>query len=79
VEFELTIAGGLGPVLRRALRPSRVADSHTTTTICAVSDADVVDLVAFLDAHGLRIEGVWVAPRSETSRARGHVVTREGP
>ena len=62
-EFELTVEGGLGPVLRCALRPSSVAASRRCTTIRAVSD-DVAALVALLDSYGLRIEGVWVVPGS---------------
>lgn len=59
-EYELTIEGGLGPVLRWALRPNSVVESHRSTTIRAVCEEDVAELVALLDSRGLRIEGVWV-------------------
>ncbi|HEX6149830.1 hypothetical protein [Nocardioides sp.] len=66
-QFELTIAGRLGPVLRWALRPSTVVDSHTCTTICTETESDLAELVALLDSHGLQIEGIWVADRSRDS------------
>ena len=67
-EYELTIEGGLGPVLRWALRPSSVVESHRSTTIRAVCQEDVAELVAQLDSCGLRIEGVWALPRTPGSR-----------
>ncbi|QBR91479.1 hypothetical protein [Nocardioides euryhalodurans] len=62
-DFELTVHGRLGPVLRRALHPSSVVETRTCTTIRSVSSADLPDLVRLLDSHGLRIEGVWRVPR----------------
>ena len=59
--FELTVAGALGPVLRHALKPRTVSDTQTCTIVRAsVPDTvDVVDLVSVLQAHGLRIEGIF--------------------
>lgn len=58
--YELTIAGGVGPVLRASLAPGLAAVPHECTIIRAVSDTDVdlVDLVLWLHTHGLDIEAV---------------------
>lgn len=61
-QFELTIAGRLGPVLRWALRPGSVVGSHTCTILRMKSAKDLPELVELLDSRGLRIEGVWVGP-----------------
>jgi hypothetical protein len=61
-QFELTIAGRLGPALRRALRPGAVVASHTCTIVRTRSTKDLAELVALLNSRGLRIEGVWVGP-----------------
>lgn len=61
-QFELTIAGGLGPALRRALRPGAVVASHTCTILRTRSTKDLAELVELLNSRGLRIEGVWVGP-----------------
>ena len=63
-DYELTIEGGLGPVLRWALRPNQVVESHTCTTIRAASGTDLIGLVEMLDRTGLRIESVWLLPSS---------------
>lgn len=63
--FELTVEGALGPVLRCALRPSTVEESHTCTTVRTAGDCDLTGLVELLDSNGLVIEEVWrlqVAP-----------------
>lgn len=65
-EYELTIDNGLGPVLRAALGPELVARTRTCTTFVAESSADVDALVGRLDALGLRIESVVVAPHAPT-------------
>lgn len=59
-EYELTIAGELGSVLRWALRPGQVIATHACTTFVAVSGADVATLVARLEAPGLRLESVYI-------------------
>jgi hypothetical protein len=61
-DYELTIEGRLGPVLRWALRPSQVVDSRTCTTIRTAPDTDLTGLVEMLDRTGLRIESVWLLP-----------------
>lgn len=61
-QFELTIAGSLGPVLRWALQPGSVVESRTCTILRTRSAKDVSELVELLDSRGLRIEGVWVGP-----------------
>ncbi len=61
-QFELTIAGGLGPALRCALKPGAVVASHTCTIVRTRSVKDLAELVELLNSHGLRIEGVWVGP-----------------
>ncbi len=61
-QFELTITGRLGPVLRWALRPGSVVASHTCTILRMKSAKDLSELVEMLDSRGLRIEGVWVGP-----------------
>ena len=65
-DFELTVHGRLGPVLRGALRPSSVVETRTCTTIRAVSSTDLPELVRLLDSYGLRIEGVWRVPRDRS-------------
>jgi hypothetical protein len=59
-QFELTIAGRLGPALRRALRPGSVVASDTCTILRTRSAKDLAELVELLNSRGLRIEGVWV-------------------
>lgn len=60
-DYELTVRGPLGPVLRRALSPGRVVESRTCTTLLAVSARGLESVVAMADASGLRIEEVCVA------------------
>jgi hypothetical protein len=62
VDFELTVEGRLGPVLRWGLRPHTVVAAHTCTTIRAVSSTDLTGMVALLNSRGLRIESVWLLP-----------------
>ena len=69
-DYELTIEGGLGPVLRWALRPNQVVESHTCTTIRAASETDLTGLVEVLDRTGLRIESVWLLPSPGGSSRR---------
>lgn len=59
--YELTIAGGIGPIVRNALRP-QVAEPPRLFTILrtgALSDRDVVDLVLLLHSRGLDIECIF--------------------
>ncbi len=59
--YELTIAGGIGPVVRNALRP-QVAEPPRLFTILrtgALSGRDLVDLVLLLHSRGLDIEGIF--------------------
>ncbi|SKB10241.1 hypothetical protein [Aeromicrobium choanae] len=59
-EYELTIDGGLGPVLRNALGPDLEARTGTYTTLRAESTSDLASLLAALHARGLRIESVFI-------------------
>ncbi len=70
VDYELTIEGGLGPVLRWALRPNQVIESHTCTTVRAASETDLIGLVEVLDRTGLRVESVWLLPSQGESSHR---------
>jgi hypothetical protein len=56
--YELTLAGGVGPVLRKALRPFGTPHAHACTVVRAQPPpgVDLVDLLAALDAHGLQVE-----------------------
>ena len=58
--YELTLAGGVGPVLRKAFRPFGTSRAHVCTVVRAEAPpgVDVVDLMAELDAHGLQVEVV---------------------
>ncbi|WP_286928746.1 MULTISPECIES: hypothetical protein [Aeromicrobium] len=60
MEFELTIDGGLGPVLQNALGPECETRTRTYTTLLAESTTDLGTLMAALHEHGLRIESVFV-------------------
>jgi len=59
-EYELTINGGLGPVLQTALGPEVEVRTRPCTTFVARTAADVVLLVDRLHALGLRIDSVVV-------------------
>lgn len=58
--YELTLAGGVGPVLRKALRPFGTPHAHVCTVVRAEPPpgVDLVDLMAELDAHGLQVEAI---------------------
>jgi hypothetical protein len=77
VDYELTVAGTLGPVFRHALAPHTTAASETCTILLAdVSDEDdLVDLVGTLEERGLEVEGIigldHPAKRDDASEARG--------
>lgn len=60
LEFELTIEGGLGPVLRNALSPGLAARTHTCTVLVLASAVDLGTLVERLHARGLSIESVFI-------------------
>ena len=58
--YELTVAGGLGPVLRAAFATKSIATVETTTLRLEVAeDRDLVDVIAMLDTNGVRIQGVY--------------------
>jgi hypothetical protein len=60
-EYELVVAGTLGPVLRQALSPYAAATPEIRAVVLAgggdPSDGagDLVDVLMLLEAHGLRI------------------------
>jgi hypothetical protein len=58
--YELTLAGGVGPVLRKVFRPFGTSRAHVCTVVRAMPppEVDLVDLVAELDAHGLQVEAI---------------------
>ncbi len=60
--YEITVVGGLGPVLRAALHPLVATTSgHCTTLRTALRRrGDVADLLAVLDAKGLEVTHVAV-------------------
>ena len=58
--FELAVAGSLGPVLRSTLRSYAVSPPQSLTTVRFVGvEVDLVRLVESLQARGVRIEAVW--------------------
>jgi hypothetical protein len=57
--YELTVAGALGPVLRCALRPHKVAQMQVCTILrWTAADRDVVDVMLLLESKGLTVEDV---------------------
>ena len=60
VEYELTIAGAVGPVLRTALQPLEVESALTWTTLRTkpLTPAEFVDLVLSLNLTSWDIDGV---------------------
>lgn len=60
--YEITVVGGLGPVLRAALQPLVATTSGHCTTLRTVlrHRGDVADLLAVLDAKGLEVTHVAV-------------------
>jgi hypothetical protein len=58
--YELTVAGALGPVLRCALRPHKVARTQLCTIlrIRPSADRDLVDLMERLESRELKVEDV---------------------
>ena len=56
--FELTLAGDIGPVLRKAFGACGASAAHVCTVVRAKAPraVDLVDLMADLDAHGLQVE-----------------------
>lgn len=60
LEYELTIAGAIGPALSAALPPLEVASTETWTVLRTVrlSPSEVLDLVQTLSLQGWDIEEV---------------------
>ena len=63
--YELTIKGGLGPVLRSALTPGGVSRSEVCTILRAseASGRDLVDLLLLIQEKGLTVEDVFAIER----------------
>jgi hypothetical protein len=58
--YELTIRGGMGPVIRSALTPHGVSRSEVCTILRAgASGRDLVDLLLLIEEKGLTVEGVF--------------------
>jgi hypothetical protein len=75
--FELTVEGSLGPVLRWALRPRSVDESHTCTTIRTTARSDLPGIVELLEHNGLVIEGVWLLTPGGVAGPDGTLLERE--
>jgi hypothetical protein len=62
VGYELTISGGLGPVLQDVLRPWSVTSTehHTIVRTIVSDERDLVDLVLALESVKLQIADVAV-------------------
>lgn len=60
LEYELTIAGAIGPVLRTALQPLEVGSAMTWTTLRTkpLSPAEFFELVLSLNLTSWHIDGV---------------------
>ena len=57
--YELTVAGGIGPLFRYALRPHRVARMQVCTILrWAPADRDLADVMLLLESKGLTVEDV---------------------
>ncbi len=60
-EYELVVAGTLGPVIRQALSPYATATPEVRAVVRAGGGGpsegagDLVDVLVLLEAHGLRI------------------------
>ena len=58
--YELTIKGGMGPVIRSALTPSGVSRSDICTIVrVGASGRDLADLLLLIQEKGLTVEGVF--------------------
>lgn len=79
--YEITVVGGLGPVLRAALQPLVTTTAgHCTTLRTALRHrGDVADLLAVLDAKGLEVTHVSVRPTApRRGRRHGQTVPPSG-
>lgn len=58
--YELTVTGGLGPVLRGALAPYVTASAaiHTVMRAGTTEDEDIVDLLLLLESRGIEVAGI---------------------
>ncbi len=73
--YEVTISGGLGPVLRSALRPYAAASPSRASTLVRVRASRTGDLAALLDAldrAGVEVDrlSTSVKPPPTTKRGR---------
>lgn len=57
--YELTVKGGMGPVIRSALTPSGVSRSDVCTILRVSSGRDLADLLLLIQEKGLTVEGVF--------------------
>lgn len=58
--YELTIKGGMGPVIRSALTPPAVSRSDVCTILrVGASGRDLADLLLLIQEKGLTVEGVF--------------------
>ncbi|MGZ4427286.1 MAG: hypothetical protein ACXVXC_08340 [Nocardioidaceae bacterium] len=71
-QYEVVVAGALGPVLRLALEPQRYVRTEECTVFPAAPgrDRDLVDLLQRLHERGLIVESVTTVATSRTGGAR---------
>ena len=82
--FEFTVAGPLGPLFRSAFAGERIAALDSCTVIRvrvpADRDLDLVDLLGYFDAAGLRVRDLFrVCRPDEGSDERPTRARRRGP
>jgi hypothetical protein len=59
--YEVTVAGGVGPALRVALRPHHTAPTRCCTLLTtspSVDLVDLVDLLLLLQSHGVEVRAI---------------------
>jgi hypothetical protein len=71
--YELTVAGAIGPVLRFALKPHKIAPTQMCTILRtrASADRDLVDLMVMLESRGLEVEDVSRVDPRRRKRTEG--------
>jgi hypothetical protein len=78
--YELTVAGAIGPVLRYALRPHRVARMQVCTILrWAPEDRDLADVMLLLESKGLTVEDVSTIDTPRRQAPRDAIEPSEGP